>query len=130
MSIPERFREAAARLEAEARRQWDALFQHCRPALSDEIWRRQWEAGLWRVTLYEAGEDYPEEIITLEVMQEADELASLLWEYLRVYASRAGWFRRGASLRQLIQTLPRGLRITYTLTALSGEIDNGGLHQF
>jgi hypothetical protein len=132
MSIPERFRQAAARLEAEARCQWDALFFGYRPALSDDAWQRQWEAGLWRVTLYQAGEDHPKEIITLEVMQETppDELASLLWEYLRVYANRAGWHRRGAPLRQLIQALPRGLRITYTLTALDSEINNGGLHQF
>jgi hypothetical protein len=132
MSIPEQYREAAARLEAEARSLWDSLHQYSRPALSDEAWRRQWEAGLWRVTLYEAGEDYPEEIITRRMLQETPpgELPALLWEYLRVHTDRAGWNERGAASRQLIHTLPRGLRITYTLTVLDSEIYNGGLQQF
>jgi hypothetical protein len=132
VSIPERYRESAARLEPEARVQWDGLFEYSRPALSDDAWRKQWEAGLWRISLYEAGEDYPEEIITLEVMRETAPavLPSLLWEYLRVYSDRAGWNKRGAASRQLIQYLPRGLRITYSLTLLDSEINNGGLHQF
>ena len=129
MSIPDRFRDAAAREEERARELWDSLFSYVRPPLDDEAWRRQWESGLWRIALYEAG-DYSDEVITLELVQQTppDELGALLWEYLRVYTERAD--RSAFEERGLIRALPRGQRIAYTLTLLDSEISNGGLQQY
>lgn len=130
MSITAPYRDAASAIEASWREQWDATFSYARAPLSDEQWRWQWEAGLWRIALYEAGDVYPEETITLELLREfpVNELSALLWEYLCIYIDRAG--QTGVPELELIKSLPRGLRISYTLTLLDSEISNGGLQQF
>src|SRR5690349_10283321 len=60
-----------------------------------------------------------------------DELEGLLYHYTRVVLGERGCYSlTGPRVRDVLQELPRGLRLAWTMVALDWEVQNGGFYQW
>lgn len=101
-------------------------------AKKDQTERDQWVESLLRLSLMENSDSLPvPEAITAEVLSDTQDeaLPQLLYDFVCEYLDRAGFYQ-AESDREILHDLPRGLLIVYLLTALDGEISNGGFSQF
>lgn len=134
MPVPERCRDTADRHKQSTMELLDELGKNLGKAFSHEEKEQLWESGMWRMALIGASEQPPTpDRITAELIHQTPsaDLNLLLYDYVCAVLSDSGCYRNdGPCVRDVLATIPRALRMVFTVSAIDGEISNGGFRQY